>query len=150
MFLFLLLEFCIFLGKYKDIMRDGQILEVKILMEEIGMLIIMNGKIKIMIPHINVHGIIIYHHQIIINGMELIILIMDNQIMINGNLPINHNFPNNNNSNNNYHNKINNYPILKPIQRLSMPKQVVNIIYNIINIQLHYNKQCLHNKPVHR
>lgn len=143
---FIFLEFYIFLGKYKDIMLVGQILEVKIPMEEIGIQIRMNGKIKIMIHQINVHGIIIYHHQIIINGMEIIILIMDNQITINGSLPINPNLLLNNNN----HNKINNYLILKQIQLLFMRKQVVNIIYNIINIQLHYNKQCLHNKPVHQ
>jgi hypothetical protein len=143
---FIFLEFYIFLGKYKDIMLVGQILEVKIPMEEIGIQIRMNGKIKIMIHQINVHGIIIYHHQIIINGMEIIILIMDNQITINGSLPINPNLLLNNNN----HNKINNYLILKQIQLLFTRKQVVNIIYNIINIQLHYNKQCLHNKPVHQ
>jgi hypothetical protein len=128
-------------------MRVGQILEVKIKMEEIGIQIQMNGKIKILIQHKNVHGIIIYHHQIIIiiiiNGMEIIIIliiIMDKQIMINGNLLINPKL----------NNKINNYLILKLIQLLFMLKQVVNIIYNIINIQLHYNKQCLHNKPVHQ
>jgi hypothetical protein len=59
----------------EDIMPVGQILEVKIKMEEIGIQIIMNGKIKILIQIQNVLGIIIYHHQIItiINGMEIII-----------------------------------------------------------------------------
>jgi hypothetical protein len=64
----------------KDIMRVGQILEVKIKMEEIGIQIIMNGKIKILIHHKNVHGIILYLHQIIIiiiiiiiHGMEIIV-----------------------------------------------------------------------------
>jgi len=78
-------------------MRVGQILEVKIKMEEIGIQILMNGKIKILIQHKNVHGIIIYHHQIItiiiINGMEILIIssiiIMHKLIMINGNLLIN-------------------------------------------------------------
>jgi hypothetical protein len=134
-------------------MRVGQILEVKIKMEEIGIQIQMNGKIKILIQHKNVHGIIIYHHQIIpiiiINGMGIIIIIliiiMDKQIMINGNLLINPKLNNNNNNS-----KINNYLILKLIQLLFMLKQVVNIIYNIINIQLHYNKQWLHNKQVHQ
>jgi hypothetical protein len=131
-------------------MLVGQILEVKIKMEEIGIQILMNGKIKLLIQLKNVHGIIIYLHQIlltiIINGMELIILIiMDKQIMINGNLRIHLNLNNNNNNN-----KIDNYLILKLIQLLFMLKQVVNIIYNIINILLHYNKLCLHNNQVHQ
>jgi hypothetical protein len=126
----------------------GQTLEVKIKIVDIGIriIIIMDGKIKVLIHHKNAHGkIIIYLHQIttiIINGVEIIIIIiiMDNQIMINGNLLINLKL----------HNKINQYLILKQIQLLFMLKQVVNIIFNIINIQLHYNKQCLHSKQVHQ
>jgi hypothetical protein len=130
----------------KDIMVVGQIPAVKIKMDEIGIQIITNGKIKISIQIPNVHGIIIYHPQItIINGMKTIIITTDKLIMINGNHRINLTL-NNNNSNN----PINNYRILKQIQRLFMLKQVVNIIYNIINIQLHYNKRWLHNKQVHQ
>ncbi len=73
--LFYIREMFIFFFGNEDIMPVGQILEVKIKMEEIGIQIIMNGKIKILIQIQNVLGIIIYHHQIItiINGMEIII-----------------------------------------------------------------------------
>jgi len=130
----------------------GQILAVKIKMEETGIQIITNGKIKILIQIKNVHGIIIYLHRIIIisiiNGMEIIIIIItDKPIMINGNLLINPNLSNNNNNSNS---KINNYLILKQIQLLFMLRQVVNIMYNIINIQLHYNKLWLHNNQAHQ
>ena len=121
----------------------GQIQAVKIKMDETGIQITMNGKIKISIQIPNVHGIIITHRQIIIiNGMETIIIIMDKLIMINGNLLINPKLSNNNN------NPTNNCLILKLIQRLFMLKQVVNIISNIINIPLHYNKRWLHNNQV--
>ncbi len=132
----------------------GQILAVKIKMEETGIQIITNGKIKILIQIKNVHGKIIYLHRIIIisiiNGMEIIIIIItDKPIMINGNLLINPNLSNNNN-NNNSNSKINNYLILKQIQLLFMLRQVVNTMYNIINIQLHYNKLWLHNNQAHQ
>ncbi len=122
----------------------GQIQAVRIKMDEIGIQITMNGKIKISIQIPNVHGIIITHRQIIIiNGMETIIIIMDKLIMINGNLLINPKLNSNNNNN-----PTNNYLILKLIQLLFMLKQVVNIISNIINIPLHYNKRWLHSNQV--
>ena len=137
---------CFFLFT-KDTVAVGQILVVKIQMKETGIRIIMNGKMKILIQINDIHGKIIYHLQIlieIVHGMKatiIIIIIMGRQIMNNGKLPINHN-PNNN--------KINNYLILKQTRRLSMRRQVVNTMYNTINIPMHCNKLCLLNNRVRR
>lgn len=62
--------FRVFSSHIEDTMPVGPIQEAKILMEETGIPIIMNGKIKILIHHKNVHGTIIHPHPITTNGMD--------------------------------------------------------------------------------